>query len=521
MSGAVAAGHEITARAGARALEEGGNAVDACIAAAFASWVAESPLTGPGAGGFMLVHRGRDRSSRLLDFFVATPGQGLRARRRAEMDKVDIPFEGSDTTQRFLIGHASCAVPGTVAGLADAHRGYGTLPWAELLAPAIELARSGVVMSDAQALLHLLLDSILRHTPESRAVYGKPARLVAGDRFVARDLAGTLEELAADGPEAFYRGEIAGAIVAHVQENGGTITRRDLDSYRVIRRRPVEAGYRRHTFESNPPPSSGGVLIGYGLAILDRLGPPGEAGSAFELSKLIEILREQTRVRGPRFSRDLYRGGLARRLLADASVAEGARRVGAAPGVPAELASPAGTTHISAMDGDGNAAALSSSTGAGSGVVVPGTGIHMNNMLGEYDLHPSGQPPAPGTRLTSMMAPSIVSRSEEPRLVLGSAGSARLRAAIMQVVANVVGHGMGVEQAILSPRVHVEGAEVHAEGGYDPAALDELDLAGYDVLRWRDLDLFFGGVAAVERLPDGTLAAAGDARRGGHGIVVA
>ncbi len=520
MKGAVAAGHEITAQAGARALAEGGNAVDACIAAAFASWVAESPLTGPGAGGFMLVHRGHDRSSRLLDFFVATPGQGLRGRQRAEMDTVDIPFEGSDTTQRFLIGHASCAVPGTVAGLAEAHRVYGTLPWAELLAPAIELARAGVVMSDAQALLHMVLDSILRHTPESRAVYGKRTRLVAGDTLVARDLAGTLEQLAVDGPDAFYRGDIARAIVAHVQEHGGTITRRDLEAYRIIRRRPVEAGYAGHSFESNPPPSSGGVLIGYGLAILDRLGSPGKPGSSSELSKLVEVLREQTRVRDPRFSRELYRGGLARRLLANATVTEGARRVGASSHVPAEVASPAGTTHISAMDAHGNAAALSSSTGAGSGVVVPGTGIHMNNMLGEYDLQPSGPQPAPGTRLTSMMAPSIVSRSGEPRLVLGSAGSARLRGAVMQVVVNVLGHDMGVEHAIVSPRVHVDENEVHAEGGHDPAALDALERAGYDVLRWRHLDLFFGGVAAVERLPDGTLAAAGDPRRGGFGIVV-
>ena len=174
MRGAIAAGHEITAQAGARALAEGGNAVDACIAAAFASWVAESPLTGPGAGGFMLVHRAHDRSSRLLDFFVAAPGQGLNRTTVADMDAVDIPFEtGSATIQRFLIGHASCAVPGTVAGLAEAHRAYGTLPWSELLAPAIEQARSGVVLTKAQALLHALLDSILRHTPESRAVYGE------------------------------------------------------------------------------------------------------------------------------------------------------------------------------------------------------------------------------------------------------------------------------------------------------------------------------------------------------------
>jgi gamma-glutamyltranspeptidase / glutathione hydrolase len=518
MKGAVAAGHEITAQAGARVLEEGGNAVDACIAAAFASWVAESPLTGPGAGGFMLVHRAHDRSSRLLDFFVAAPGQGRSARMGAGMDAVDIPFEGSETTQRFLIGHASCAVPGTVAGLAAAHRSYGTLPWSELLAPAIELARGGVVLTEAQALLHVLLDSILRHTPESRAVYGERARLVAGDRLVASDLAGTLAVLAAEGPDALYHGELGAAIAAHVQEHGGAITRSDLQSYRVIRRRPVAVAHRGYVFESNPPPSSGGVLIGYGLALLDRLGSPGAAGSAPELMRVLEVLREQTRARDERFTRELYRGGLARRLLSESSLSAAVRRLGGAP--EAETASPGGTTHISAMDGEGNAASLSSSTGAGSGVVVPGTGIHMNNMLGEHDLQPGDRAPKPGTRLTSMMSPSVVSRDGEPRLVLGSAGSVRLRGAVMQVVVNVVDHGLSVSEAIDSPRVHVDGEHVHCEGGHDPSSLDELERVGYDVVRWRRRNLFFGGVAAVERRADGTLSAAGDPRRGGHGIVV-
>jgi gamma-glutamyltranspeptidase / glutathione hydrolase len=518
MRGAVAAGHEITAQAGARALQEGGNAVDACIAAAFASWVAESPLTGPGAGGFMLVHRARDRSRRLLDFFVAAPGQGRAAREEGEMDTVDIPFEGSETTQRFLIGHASCAVPGTVAGLAAAHRSYGALPWRELVLPAIELAREGVVMTRAQGLLHALLDSILRHTPESRAVYGRRARLVAGDRLVASDLAGTLEVLAAEGPDALYRGELGAAISAHMEEHGGTITRRDLETYRVIRRRPVEVGYRGHVFESNPPPSSGGVLIGYGLALLDRSGPADAAGSATELIRVLEVLREQTRARDERFTRELYRGGLARRLLSESSLSAAAHTLPSTP--KTETASPGGTTHISAMDAQGNAASLSSSNGAGSGVVVPGTGIHMNNMLGEYDLQPGGHAPKPGTRLTSMMSPSVVSRDGEPRLVLGSAGSVRLRGAVMQVVVNVVDHRLSVSEAIDSPRVHVDGEHVHCEGGHDPSSLDELERTGYDVVRWRRRNLFFGGVAAVERRADGTLSASGDPRRGGHGIVV-
>jgi gamma-glutamyltranspeptidase / glutathione hydrolase len=523
MKGAVAGGHELTARTGAEILAEGGNAVDACVAAAFASWVAESPLTGPGAGGFMLVHRARERSTRVLDFFVAAQGLGPQARVRARgtMDSVDIGFEGSDTTQRFLIGPASCAVPGTVQGLAAAHRSFGSLPWRELVRPAAALARGGIEMTRAQALLHALLDSILRHAPEGRRLYSKEggARLVAGDRLRLPDLAATLETLAEDGPASLYEGELAAAIVRHMEETGGGITRADLAAYRVVRRRPVQIPYRGTRFTSNPPPSSGGVLVAYGLRLLEGVGSTGR-DRASEIGALVEVMREQTRQRGGSFAADLYRGGLARRLLGDPTLREGLERVQAGLEATLEPASPGGTTHISVVDARGNAASLSSSTGAGSGVVVPGTGIHLNNMLGEYDLVPGGANPKPGIRLTSMMSPSIVLEGDRPRLVLGSAGSVRLRGAVMQVVENVIGHGLPVEEAIERPRVHIDEPHVHCEGGTEPEVAAELERRGYDVVRWRRRNLFFGGVAAVERLADGTLAAAGDPRRGGHGLVV-
>src|SRR5438067_10158 len=173
MRGAVAAGHPLTAEAGARILSEGGNAVDACIAAGFASWVVESPLTGPGGGGFMLVHQARDGTTRLLDFFVAVPGLG-RSRRPVEMDSVDVDFD-RETAQMFHIGSASCAVPGNAAGLEAAYRAYGSLPWRRLVEPAIELARTGFELTRQQAYLHAILDLILRHTPEGRRVYRRRA----------------------------------------------------------------------------------------------------------------------------------------------------------------------------------------------------------------------------------------------------------------------------------------------------------------------------------------------------------
>ncbi|MGE5275290.1 MAG: gamma-glutamyltransferase family protein [Verrucomicrobiota bacterium] len=518
MRGAIAAGHPLTAEAGARILDEGGNAVDACIAAALASWVAESPLTGPGAGGFMLVHRSSDRSDRLLDFFVAVPGLG-RPRRPAEMESIDIDFDGG-TSQVFHIGPGSCAVPGAAAGLEAAHRAYGSMPWPRLFGPALELARDGVELTRPQAYLHAILDLILRHTPEGRRIYGRRSRLVAGDRLVLDDLGTTLEELARSGAAAIYGGVLGREIVGHLRAEGGVVTTADLEAYRVVRRRPVRVRFRRDEFVSNPPPSSGGVLIGYGLRLVDALGTGAPAGSADAIAALAEVMREQAHVRAGTFARDLYRGGLAGRLYATENVRAALKRIRAAAPAPMEAAD-RGTTHISVVDVDGNAASMTASTGSGSGVIVPGTGIHLNNMLGEYDLNPAGGAARPGARLTSMMAPSIVLRRGRPRLIVGSAGSVRLRGAILQAVVNVVDHDLGVKEAIEAPRVHLEGQHLHCEGGAEPHELDRLEARGYDVVRWRRRNLYFGGVAAVEVGADGSLAAAGDPRRGGHGIVVA
>ena len=489
MRGAVAGGHLLTAQAGARVLEAGGNAVDAAVGAALVSWVAESPLTGPGAGGFMLVHRARDRSTRVFDFFVAIPGLG-DDRELASMDFVDVDFSGG-STQRFHIGPASCAIPGAALGLEAAHKSFGRLPWRDLFQPAIELARNGVELNDGQAYLHRILDLILRHTPESRAVYEHDgAGLGAGQTLVQHDLAQTLELLAEKGAQELYTGELGAATVEHLRAHGGCFTERDLSEYRVIRRRPVRASFCGEEFFSNPPPSRGGVLIAYGLPLLEEYGV-GEPGTAEAIDALARVMREQLQAPAGR--------GLLRALELGGAVVT------------------RGTTHISVVDGRGNAVALTASTGAGSGVVIPGTGIHMNNMIGEFDI---ARKPRPGARLSSGMSPSLVLRDGRPHLVVGSAGSLRLRGAVLQIVVNVVGHGLPVEEAIDRPRVHLDEDEVlHSEGGHDPAELDKLEKLGWNVTRWRNRNLFFGGAAAVT-LENEQLAAAGDPRRGGAGVVV-
>jgi len=431
------------------------------------------------------------------------------------MDAVEVVFT-PESSQAFRIGAASCAVPGAAAGLGEAHRLFGTLPWSVLLEPAIRHAREGVVVTESQAYLHAILDLILRHTPEGEAIYGRNGnRLVAGDRLVMSDLAGTLERLADRGADDLYRGELARRLVAHIQEGGGAITLRDLEDYRVIRRRPVRVRFLGHDFESNPPPSTGGLLIGLGAQLLDRLGPAGPPGSAEAIAQLVEIMRVQDSARDEAFTRGLYRGGLAARLLDPQAMAAAERLLRSR--LPEVVT---GTTHIAVVDGRGNAASLTATTGAGSGVIVPGTGVQLNNMIGEFDLATTGRVPGPGARFTSGMAPSLVLQDLRPRLVVGSAGSLRLRGAIFQVVVNTIAHGLGVEQAIDRPRVHLDGNDVHCEGGNDPAQLARLEEWGYPLVRWRRRNLYFGGVAAVEFREDGSLAAAGDPRRGGHGVVI-
>ncbi len=458
MKGALAAGHPLTAEAGAEVLRTGGNAVDACIAAAAVSWVCESPLTGPGGGGFLLVHPAGEARTHLLDFFVAVPLQPEPA-----SDLLELVVDFGDYQQIFYSGSASVAVPGVSLGLWEAHARWGSLPWVELLAPAARLARDGVVLDEPRAYLHRILDPLLRHSPEGDALYGPGRALEVGERFAAPELADTLEQLAAEGPGCLYTGELAQRIAAHVP-----VTLEDLARYRVIEREPLEVRYRGGFLRTNPPPSRGGSLLVVGLEAL------GDA-DATPLAVVRAMEAQET-----------------------AKNAAGA----------------GGTTHISVVDGEGSAASLSCSLGSASGVVVPGTGLALNNMLGET--HLAGEE-RPGERVLSLMAPSLLMGDRGPRLVIGSAGSRRLHGAILQVVANVAARGLGVEEAVEAPRMHVEEGVVHCE---DPTVADEVEAAGYPVVRWQDRNLFFGGASAVEIREDGSLAAAGDPRRGGGSVVV-
>jgi len=443
MKGAIAAGHPLTAEIGASVLAEGGNAVDACIAAAFAAAVAEGPLTGPAGGGFLLVHSAEGATT-LLDCFFAVP-----ERDSGEMEEVVIDFDDAGT-QTFHVGEASVAVPGLVAGLEEAHRRFGSRSWSSLVEPALTLAESGVERDAPRDFLHRILGGILLRTEDGARVYGHP------DRVVTADIVPTLERVRDVG---------ARAVVELVPE-----LERDLAAYRVLEREPLQVDVADCTVLATPTPSRGGEIV---LQVLAELAS-----------------------------------------LDDWSLHEEARAIGLAYGRSAVGPLP-GTTHISVVDVDGAAASLSSTLGAGSGVFRGGT--QLNNMLGELDVVGSG-PHTPGERLASMMTPTMALVRGEPRLVLGSAGSVRLAGAIAQVAWRVL-RGAPVADAIDAPRMHVHGSTLHLEGGWAEDDVQRLP-GSWDVVRWVGRNLFFGGVAAVERCSDGSLAAAGDPRRGGAGVVV-
>jgi gamma-glutamyltranspeptidase / glutathione hydrolase len=476
--GVVAAGHELTAQAGADVLRAGGNAVDAALASLLTSFLAEPLLTGLGAGGYMLVADAADERV-VLDFSVEAAGRGADPDRRAELVAIDVSF--GDADQVFNIGPASVGCYGMPAGIWEASRRYGSLPLSDLAGPAARMAREGVPLNSEQAYVVEILAGIVTAEPECAAVYAPGGTLLrAGDRIRQPELADTLERLGAEGPHPFYRGDIARSVAGWLADRAGLLTPEDLEAYRVVNREPIIAPYRGRKVLLNPPPSAGGTLIAFALELLER------DGHAPTTARLVEVMEAAQAHRTPEFLASL-----------------GDRRAHGS------------TTHISVLDAAGRACSVTSSNGEGAGIVVPGTGIHLNNMLGEQDLNPLGfhQHP-PGRRLPSMMSPTVVLHDGAPELVLGSGGSNRIRSAILQTVVNVADRGMDVERAVRSPRAHFEDGIVYVEPGLD---LDALEAAGRTLARFRELNLFFGGVNAATADP---LAGVGDPRRGGAAVAV-
>jgi gamma-glutamyltranspeptidase/glutathione hydrolase len=461
-----------------------------------------------------MVHEGGEDT--LIDFFVAAGGaDGVE--RTAEL--VPIPVYFDETPQTFNCGAASCGVPGNPAGLEYVWKRWGSLPLERLARPGIELGRQGVRLTAAAEYFHEILHPILVSTPEAAALYTPEGKqLVEGDVFHYPEMAAALERFADQGAAPFYRGETAETVCEWVRERGGTLGMDDMAAYEPVERQPVSARFRGHVVFTNPPPSSGGILIGYSLGLLERLG---DRSGVEEIVAATETANAR---RSDDFHEGLHDEEYVRRFL-DADLDSVAARIRAGEwvgghggaGGPEEPDRLGSTTHLAVMDADGNCASVTCSNGTGSGVLVPGTGVHLNNMLGEEDLNPHGfHRIPPGRRVSSMMSPTLALREGEVVLGLGSAGSNRIRSAILQTVVRVLEQEMDADEAVVAGRLHFEAGTVQAEPGVDEAGLDDLERRGVPVVRWKRKNLFFGGAQAVVRDPaSGTLSGGGDPRRGG------
>jgi len=460
MRGAVAAGHPATADAGAEILEAGGSAADAAVAACLASCVAESVMTGLLGGGHAIYFDAGSRRAANLDCFVAMPGLG-RERREVALVELDVPF-GSELVH-YAVGIGSCGVPGLSAGLDALWSEHGRLPWAQLVEPALRLAREGVPMPAAHASCLAMLAPVMTMNEGARIYSPGGTLLREGDPLRQPGLVGSLEAVAAEGPRCAYEGTIGRALLDLMDERGGLVTEDDLQAYEAHWNEPVRVDFR-------------------GYEVLTRAG----------LSDFPAALASLPELRGRR---------------------EPERALALVGTLLEQLPGQTGTTNLAVSDEQGNACVLTTSLGLGSGDFLPGLDLHLNSMLGEADLLVA--PLEPGERMASMMAPSLALDADGVALAAGAAGGTRLRSALLQAVAGVLDEGLDPQAAVDRPRLHPVAAVVHLEPGFGVETVAALESAGFEVREWPGAHHYFGGVSAVTRNH-----AAGDPRRSGAARIV-
>ncbi len=484
MSFAIAAGHYLTARTGADVLRAGGNAVDAAIAAGLTACVAEPIMASPLGGGFLAL-RTPDNKTRILDFFGHTPKHAPDRRALAiRAIEADFGARGQD----FHIGAGTIAVPGIAAGFAEALDLYGSLKMSALAQDAVCYAHEGVEMNAFQAEVLQIVAPVVQATPEIKAIFTNEhgALLSEGEMLRNQDMGAAIEAWAREGARFMTEGQGAQALLAASRE-GGALTAEDLRDYQPIWRDPLTVRYKTGRLEINPPPCAGGALVAAILSHLDKVADP------IALARALALTHEARK----RIGHDLD------------------------PSKGWELLGPEsfrGTTHISVIDGAGCGAALTLTNGSGSGIIAPGTGMHVNDMLGEPDLVPPAAGAFPeNVRLCSMMAPASLI-CDRGLVMLGSGGSTRIPSAIAQVLLPLLNENKknykNCAAALAMPRIHVE-EEVDFENFFGQEIHDRLKEMFPGAHAWDEKTVFFGGVNIAARWSNGEMDAAADPRRDG------
>lgn len=504
---AVAAISQEAAEGGTKVGREGGNAVDAALSASLLAVITHPGMCSLGGACFVTVWPPDGADPVIVDGGHEMPGRGLpEARFGRGGTEVVLDFAGGMST---IVGPGSVATPGLLAAFDATSERFGAVPWRELFGPARDLARSGFPLPAAcRVFLKHAHDEIYGVDPRSRGVLhdGEGRLLEAGDTVRVEGLPATLDVLAERGAESFYRGEVARRIADHVQAEGGLLTRRDLASYEVEWREPLRAPVDEWSVATNPPPAMGGAVLAAVLRLLPDT--PRDRWSAGDVRRLADALEAVAGFRLREVVPGEDAGAAIRRLL---------DRVEAAAGDPTRLQESSSTIHTSAVDGDGLACSVTCSDGYGSGVMPPGTGLWLNNALGELSLN-RGRFHAldPGERLSSNMAPTAVRHPDGRVLAIGSPGAERIPTVVAQALLGHLRGGLSLEDAVEHPRLHVEVASGEARAVAEPGLpLERIDLP---VSREEGRSLAFGGVTAAA-LSDGRLDAASDSRRDGGAAV--
>ncbi|MFQ5469949.1 MAG: gamma-glutamyltransferase [Gammaproteobacteria bacterium] len=512
--GVVSAGHRETANAAEQILLEGGNAFDAIVAAHFCACVAEPVLASLGGGGFLLAHT-ESGDNTIYDFFVQTP---LRKKPHEDISFYPITADFGGTQQTFHIGPGSIATPGTVKGLFLIHKELCSMPITEVMQPAIDLAKNGVVINSFQAYIFEVVSAIYSSTPESFNIFKSHLNynslVTNGEKLKLPLLANTLEALARKGEALFYSGELAQEISDFCSENRGHLTLDDLRTYKVQKRKSLSFNYKNVEIYTNPPPSSGGILIAFALNLLEKIDMEYlDFGGVEHLTILSRVMELTNKARLDTHLKEDHHPDINK--LLDPDYVDLYRRK-----ILRVSQALRGTSHINVIDRRGNIACMSMSNGEGCGHLIPDSGIMLNNMLGEEDLNPHGfQFWTENQRMTSMMSPSLVFDNQDKWIALGSGGSNRIRTAILQVIVNLIDHKMSIKDAIEAPRIHFENDLLNIEHGFNEKLLGNFFNQFPEFKLWQEKNLYFGGThAAVKRGKQ--FSGFGDPRRGGVSMPV-
>ena len=504
--GMIATGSKEASDAALEILKLGGNAFDASIAAVMTSMTSEVNLTSMAGGGAMLAYQ-KGQKPILYDFFVDAPP--MRSRDNFEFYKTKINF--GDTEQAFHIGKGSVAIPGNIKGLLHVQSKLGALPLKEVTSPAIEIAKEGVTLSKSQAYITSLLSEIINTSQDSRKLFYKNGEVLKeGDIFSNPDFADFLHWITEEGDRPFYQGELGRKLISYLDDDG-LIHMEDLNAYKIFERTPLDHEIHNRKFFTNPSPSVGGTLIVFFLELLKTINKD----YIYDSSLLIKLMLATTNARFKFYKNPNSENQLDQMLQSEviedySNLIQNNSLNSFDDFIDNGLGS---TTHVSVIDKDGNAASITTTNGESCGHVLPGTGVILNNMLGEEDLNPLGfHNWFSQKRMPTLISPSLIlDKSGEIELVIGSAGSNRIRSAIIQVMMNYLNNDISLRDSVYLPRLHLENSDLYLEPGFK---FDELPISKkLRINKFSDLNLFFGGVNAVSKKE-----AVSDPRRGGVSI---